>query len=395
MKFYHGTTEETWKTIQRESILFGRRYITDNDGNIIKEVDRCTYLAVDAEEAKEYGDVVLQVEYDPYKNPQKNNYVEGCWQVRVYEPISIDNVKKMKNNMEHKENYEIPPIETEYYIPEGMEAVIEGDKVIIRRKESDDEKIRKAIINAIHDYAYRLEEKIPTEWLTWLEKQGVQKPVNVKPHLPDGSITYDKGFEEAQEYLSERGFDIPWNDCDVFVDERYITQTIANVLTWGDEHPKQKPVDINPSEFNSRLEQLLRCFQILPKEKLVDGLRFYLNVVENDGVYVEPKPNGGIVLEDFNGGDGFYKVNLDYLCKMQVEDIERLVKSWKAHNCDKVEKPQEWTEEDKKMIDSIIEDCRYIGEYLDYPTKEETELYEEAMDKINWLKSIEQRLKKG
>ena len=40
------------------------------------------------------------------------------------------------------------------------------------------------------------------------------------------------------------------------------------------------------------------------------------------------------------------------------------------------------------MIDSIIEDCRYIGEYLDYPTKEETELYEEAMDKINWLKSL-------
>ena len=37
--------------------------------------------------------------------------------------------------------------------------------------ESEDEKIRKAIVNAIHNYAYRLEEKIPTEWLTWLEKQ--------------------------------------------------------------------------------------------------------------------------------------------------------------------------------------------------------------------------------
>jgi hypothetical protein len=37
--------------------------------------------------------------------------------------------------------------------------------------ESEDEKIRKAIVNAIHNYAYRLEEKIPTEWLVWLEKQ--------------------------------------------------------------------------------------------------------------------------------------------------------------------------------------------------------------------------------
>lgn len=67
-----------------------------------------------------------------------------------------------------------------------------------------------------------------------------QKPVEAKPHLPDGSIPYDRGFEEAQEYLSKRGFDVPWNDCDVYVDERHITQTVANVLTWADEHPKQK-----------------------------------------------------------------------------------------------------------------------------------------------------------
>jgi hypothetical protein len=44
-------------------------------------------------------------------------------------------------------------------------------------------------------------------------------------------------FEEAQEYISRRGFDIPWNDCDVFVDERYITQTVANVLKWADDNP--------------------------------------------------------------------------------------------------------------------------------------------------------------
>ena len=40
------------------------------------------------------------------------------------------------------------------------------------------------------------------------------------------------------------------------------------------------------------------------------------------------KPNGGIVLEDFNEGDGFYKVNLAYLSKEQVEEIENIVKKW-------------------------------------------------------------------
>ena len=40
------------------------------------------------------------------------------------------------------------------------------------------------------------------------------------------------------------------------------------------------------------------------------------------------KPNGAIVYEGFNEGDGFYKVNLNYLNKEQVEEIEEMVKTW-------------------------------------------------------------------
>lgn len=47
-------------------------------------------------------------------------------------------------------------------------------------------------------------------------------------------------------------------------------------------------------------------------------------------------PNGCIVLEDFNGGEGFYKLNLDYLNKKQVEEVEEMVRTWnkdsKVHN---------------------------------------------------------------
>lgn len=46
------------------------------------------------------------------------------------------------------------------------------------------------------------------------------------------------------------------------------------------------------------------------------------------------KPNGGIVLEDLNEGDGFYKVNLAYLSKEQVEEIESLVKKWNPESED-------------------------------------------------------------
>ena len=95
MVLYHGTSKENWNAIQKEGILYGRRFVTDNNGNIIKEVDRCTYLAVDLEEAKCYGDVVLQVEYNPV-NSKHNNYKEGCWQVRVYEPIPISKIQEVK-----------------------------------------------------------------------------------------------------------------------------------------------------------------------------------------------------------------------------------------------------------------------------------------------------------
>ena len=55
--------------------------------------------------------------------------------------------------------------------------------------ENEDERIRKAIVNAIHNYAYRLEEKIPTEWLVWLEKQGEKKSITFNnAHIIDSAL---------------------------------------------------------------------------------------------------------------------------------------------------------------------------------------------------------------
>ena len=94
MTFYHGTNKENYDAILNEGVLWGRRYVVDGDGKIIREVGRCTYLAIDRAEAKHYGDVVLKVEYDPFKHPSYNNYEDGCWQVRVYEPIPLSDVEK-------------------------------------------------------------------------------------------------------------------------------------------------------------------------------------------------------------------------------------------------------------------------------------------------------------
>lgn len=47
-------------------------------------------------------------------------------------------------------------------------------------------------------------------------------------------------FEEAQEYASKRGIDIPWNDGDIFIDEREMTRTVGNIIRWSDDTMLEK-----------------------------------------------------------------------------------------------------------------------------------------------------------
>ena len=88
MTFYHGTSFENWEKIQREGILFGV-------GRYKKSTRRFPYLAVHIEDSRPYGEVILQVEYNPFLHRGKNNFCAGCWQIRVYEPIPISNVQRI------------------------------------------------------------------------------------------------------------------------------------------------------------------------------------------------------------------------------------------------------------------------------------------------------------
>lgn len=83
-RWYHGTTPEFWQQIEAEGALWGRQ------GG---KADRCTYLAADREEAECYGGVVLEVQYVP--GTHTDNYVDECWQMRVYGPIPISDVKRV------------------------------------------------------------------------------------------------------------------------------------------------------------------------------------------------------------------------------------------------------------------------------------------------------------
>lgn len=77
--------------------------------------------------------------------------------------------------------------------------------------------------------------------------------------------TYEMSFEDAQDYISKRGLDIPLNDGDVFNDDRDLTRTIGNVLKWADEHQIRRPLeDVKKAADNSFRNGLCKCYDLTP-----------------------------------------------------------------------------------------------------------------------------------
>lgn len=68
-------------------------------------------------------------------------------------------------------------------------------------KECDDKRIKREIVDCINAYANLKDEKIPTEWLDWLEKQGKKLDPDkviewIDEHVPTK-------FEEMQNYVNQ------------------------------------------------------------------------------------------------------------------------------------------------------------------------------------------------
>ena len=98
MKFYHGTTEEHWKEIQKEGVLWGRK----NQYWCGHKMSRINQFAKEKKNAGIYNDkglteklcIILEVDFPEIKE------WEG-WQMTTYKPIPIARVKLL-NKREKK-----------------------------------------------------------------------------------------------------------------------------------------------------------------------------------------------------------------------------------------------------------------------------------------------------
>lgn len=83
----------------------------------------------------------------------------------------------------------------EIFIPEGFEATIVGNKIILEKTESEDERIRKRIYNYINVTLDDNESAEKKKWLAWLEKQ-------VSPQMV--ADAYLRGCNDTEKKLLER-----------------------------------------------------------------------------------------------------------------------------------------------------------------------------------------------
>ena len=133
-------------------------------------------------------------------------------------------------------------------------------------------------------------------------KKILEGVVNIVNAIENSDICFDT----IRAYISENCPELKENE-----DER-IRKEILNYIDkatgckrWVAWLEKQgKPVEINPTEFDLQLNKLLKQFETLPKEELINSLNFYLNVVQNNGTYKEKKqcekPQGKSALDAIN-----------------------------------------------------------------------------------------------
>jgi len=108
-KFYHGTSKENWQKILKEGVLWGYNTYKNGDGTKYMGY-RYTYLTPCIEIARKFGNIILEVEYNPVgidgnridnycfedKIPEEERRRRAiCWQFSVFVPIPLKNVRKL------------------------------------------------------------------------------------------------------------------------------------------------------------------------------------------------------------------------------------------------------------------------------------------------------------
>ena len=259
-------------------------------------------------------------------------------------------------------------------------------------KESEDERIRKELMDYIIIYRDSIEEEEFKSWLAWLEKQGLQNLANsaktckVEPKFKVGDwIVYDKYGEKDIDRIVK--FD---NDKASFESGEwlYIHQLNENCKLWSIQDAKDGDV----------LATTYFIF-IFKNIDSGNGVHYYCQYEtsphENDNQFDTALPQSLMGRVGNSNYSPATKEQRELLfSKMKeagyewdVEKKELKIIDWSKHvkcNLDSPSTEQEsaWSEEDEKMLNDAI-GAIGAADYYSYDDKQEIE---------NWLKSLQNRI---
>lgn len=206
----------------------------------------------------------------------------------------------------------------EYTIPEGMEAIIKDRKVIVKEKASEDERIRKSLIEIVERF---MADERKEKTLAWLEKQ--------KEHKPNIELIQRSWYMEG------------------YHDRKFGKEPMWIIKT-GEGGPKY--------ELNSKYGEYIKKEQ---KPKCTAYLDLSSNEFEACMLrYLQSAANckdDAMIMIDTKG------------YAAQLMEIAR-----------KEQKPEEWSEKDKRMMRLTLETLEYIS-------------CQSKCEVVSWLKDLSNR----
>ena len=236
------------------------------------------------------------------------------------------------------------------------------DKAFPQLNENEDENIRKELIKHLQEGAEGYEPAGGSEdykrWLSWLEKQGEQKPVetiNNKERSKELSLSL-----QIQAYLNTASDELYAKGKPLYSEKR-IEDIHKCMKMWTKLHNtyfysdlEQKPVELTNGEFLEKCKDLSDLEQYilsLVPIRSIDAIKIDAKNIRHL-VEKEQKPTDlrtwkhivDAVLTDWNGIG-------NYLDNLQTE---RLAKKLQERFGTIEQKPVEWSEEDEKFYESFM-----------------------------------------
>ena len=252
----------------------------------------------------------------------------------------------------------------EIEIPEGYEARIKGDKIIIDLKDNEDERIRKGLISHLHELKEKSVEgsilKRPEHydaWISYLEKQKEQPKEELVYRLNGLMQEYINGGKDEEE--REHRFKCYQLFWDALEDANFF------------EQKEQKPNN-------------MCCFEI--GDEITDGNSTF-KIVDIQGEYYIADDGDKVC---FYVAHRYYTPTKEKKEKKPAEwsekEKERIRQNGRLDVCYNPEKyglchKTEWSEEDKHNIEEVISILNESGGYLN----DNNDLL------MDWLKSLPER----